>query len=88
MACSHRIRTAGEPVRIDALVADLPASSWHLASAGAGSKGPRLYSWAQIELPRQDPGCTSMLVRRNDTTGELAYYRCYTAARVPMSESG
>jgi SRSO17 transposase len=86
VACSHRVAVACGSVRIDALVADLPASSWQVASAGAGSKGPRLYSWAWIELPSQDPGRRSMLLRRNDTTGELAYYRCYTAAEVPMSE--
>lgn len=26
-----------------------------------------------------------MLIRRNDTTGELAYYRCYTPIDVPLA---
>lgn len=31
-----------------------------------------------------DRGVHSLLVRRNDTTGELAYYRCYSPTPVPL----
>ncbi|CCH79830.1 hypothetical protein BN12_60036 [Nostocoides japonicum T1-X7] len=60
-------------------------------------KAPRRYSWAWIPLepehrparPGQDDepegGQHSLLIRRNDDTGELAYHRCYTPRPVPLS---
>lgn len=85
-------RTAGQ------LAADLPRWAWQVRSAGAGAHGPRRYAWAWIELhPRtaasaqRDPAdheqgsqqTWSLLVRRNLTTGELAFYRCYTPTQPP-----
>jgi SRSO17 transposase len=75
------------------LAADLPRQAWQVRSAGAGAHGPRRYAWAWIALHpraaasarrdaaghRQQPGGEwSLLVRRNLSTGELAFYRCYT----------
>jgi SRSO17 transposase len=63
------------------LAADLARTSlhWHRLSAGAGAKGLRYYSWARtpIEPEPDSTGHHWLLIRRNDTTGELAYYRCY-----------
>jgi len=52
-------------------------------SAGAGSKGPRFYDWAWLADVGTDGdpevgGQHSLLIRRNTTTGELAFYRCWT----------
>lgn len=66
-------------------------------SAGAGSKGQRFYDWAWIAITPQpakptktqpidtSPGCWWLLIRRNNTTRELALYRCYSPAPVPLS---
>jgi SRSO17 transposase len=69
--------------RADHLAAGLPAWAWTRRSAGPGSKGPRLYDWAWLtdigtdNDPNTD-GWHSLLIRRNYTTGELAFYRCWT----------
>jgi SRSO17 transposase len=47
----------------EAIAAALPASRWVQCSAGTGSKGPRLYDWAYLELADLDArsffGCRS-----------------------------
>jgi SRSO17 transposase len=83
------------------LAADLPRWAWQVRSAGAGAHGPRRYAWAWIGLhPRtaasaqrhpadheQEPQQTwSLLVRRNLTTGELAFYRCYAPAPTTLGQ--
>jgi SRSO17 transposase len=74
--------TDGEPVAVEvrALVAGLPARAWVRLAAGDGAKGPRLYDWACLRLPRlpADGMAKWMLVRRSlsDPT-DLAYYRVY-----------
>jgi hypothetical protein len=70
----------------DQLTDGLPASAWQPMSAGAGSKGPRFYDWAWLDLTTAggQPG-HSMLIRRNPTTGELAFYRCWTPAPAPLA---
>jgi SRSO17 transposase len=69
--------------RAEHLAADLPAWAWTRRSAGAGSKGPRVYDWAWLadvgtDGDPQAGGRHSLLIRRNTTTGELAFYRCWT----------
>jgi SRSO17 transposase len=69
--------------RADRLAADLPATAWTRRSAGDGSKGPRFYDWAWLADVGADgdpdgDGRHSLLIRRNNTSGELAFYRCWT----------
>jgi len=82
VSCDHRITVDGKVrVRADHLAADLPASAWQRRSCGTGSKGPRYYDWAwltDIDRDACDAGQHSVLVRRNTSTGELAFYRCWT----------
>jgi hypothetical protein len=62
-----------------------------MRSAGSGSKGDRFYRWAFIAIHADhdddgdEPGTGEhlLLIRRNDTTGELAYHHCYTPPQVP-----
>ena len=65
----------------------LPRRAWQKHSAGAGSHGPRYYSWAWIALLPEDDTDTGrhhLLIRRNDATGELAYLRCYAPRPVTL----
>ena len=65
----------------------LPSRAWQKHSAGAGSHGRRLYSWAWIALLPEDDTDTGhhhLLIRRNDRNGELAYLRCYSPRPVPL----
>ncbi len=83
VACNHHVVTAR--CRVDALVAEKPEFVWQRLSAGAGSKGPRMYSWLRIDIDSALPGHEWIMLRRNDSTGELAYYRCWLPHSVPLS---
>jgi SRSO17 transposase len=87
VACSHQVTTAAGPQRADAIAAALPRRAWQRLSAGRGSKGPRYHDWAWIATgPGPAPaGQRSLLIRRSNTTGELAYYRCYAPAPVSLA---
>ncbi|CAG6391923.1 hypothetical protein SCOCK_140121 [Actinacidiphila cocklensis] len=84
VACSHQITTRGGKLRVDALAAKLPKRAWQKLSAGVGAKGQRFYDWAVIDLAEPRPGCHQLLIRRNRTTRELAYYRCWSFAPAPL----
>jgi SRSO17 transposase len=82
VACNHHIATAG--CRVDELVTAAPRVGWQRLSAGDGSKGPRVYSWLLIDINSALPGYEWVMVRRNDASGELAYYRCWSPRSVPL----
>jgi SRSO17 transposase len=82
VACNHHIVTVG--CRVDELVAAAPGFGWQRLSAGMGSKGPRLYSWLLVDITSALPGYEWVMVRCNDLTGELAYYRCWSPNPVPL----
>jgi SRSO17 transposase len=92
IGCDRRVPTPAGPIRADALAAQLPRWAWQQLSAGSGAKGERYYDWAWITLTpdsraeETDIGCWWLLVRRNQTTGELAFYRCYSPQIVPLRE--
>jgi len=87
IAANRRVPTQAGPMRVDALPALIPTYAWQRHSAGVGAHGPRLYSWAWFRLLAEDDtdtGVHHLLIRRNDTTGELAYLRCYSPKPVPL----
>jgi SRSO17 transposase len=94
IGCDRRVPTAAGPIRADELTAGLPRRAWQRLSAGAGAKGQRFYDWAPITLlppgatAPEDTGtaCWWLLVRRHRSTGELAFYRCYSPEVVPLRE--
>ena len=93
IGCDRRVPTAAGPVRADSLVASVPRWAWQQLSAGSGAKGERFYDWAWIALTPDDHAgsttdteCWWLLVRRNQTTGELAFYRCYAPRIVALRE--
>jgi SRSO17 transposase len=68
----------------------LPASAWARLSAGEGTKGPRLYDWAYLELADLEaagdgdglsgPWTRGLLIRRSLTDGDLAYFTTWCPA--------
>lgn len=85
--------TASGPETMAALAKRLPEHAWQVYSAGAGSKGPRYYSWAWVDLIPEATageegtlGCHSALIRRNDTTGELAFHLCWSPRRATLAQ--
>lgn len=85
IACSAEVTTGAGKFRADALAAKVPKRAWQKLSAGVGAKGHRFYDWAIIGLVEPRPGSHQLLIRRNRTTGELAYYRCWSPAPVPLA---
>jgi SRSO17 transposase len=91
VACDHHVRAARDSHRADALARRVPARAWQCVSAGRGAKGHRLYDWAFIRLDDRPAAAGSqagqhwLLVRRNRTTGELAFYRCWTPRLVLLA---
>ena len=53
------------------------------SEAVAGDLRSFVYSWALLDISEQRSGHRWTLLRRNDTTGELGYYLCYSP--VPAS---
>lgn len=74
--------------RADGLAAMLPAQAWKKISAGAGSKGPRLYHWARAAIrPLEETRSYWLLVRRSlSDPDDLAYYLCQGPERTPLRE--
>jgi SRSO17 transposase len=80
----------------------LDPAAWRRLSAGEGTKGPRLYDWAHLELADLDASeygdgnagswTRGLLIRRSLTDGELAFFstRCPagTPAETPVSVEG
>ncbi|MFV0526886.1 MAG: IS701 family transposase [Acidimicrobiales bacterium] len=79
VASTHRAIATGAQDPDEARVHFLTIHRWERLSAGDGAKGERFYSWARIRI-EPEPGSDGhhwLLFRRNDTTGEIAYYRCW-----------
>jgi len=85
VACRHTVTTGAGAVRADVLARRLPRSAWQRHSAGQGAKGCRYYDWAWITIDPGQPGHRWLLIRRNRTTKELAYYRCYAPRPVSLA---
>jgi len=91
VACDHRVQAAGDTYRADALGRRVPARAWQCLSAGRGAKGHRLYDWAFVRLDdsHPDPGGQAgqhwLLIRRNQRTGDRAFYRCWMPRPVPLA---
>ena len=74
---------------------ELEASAWQCLSAGAGTKGERLYEWAYCELADLEAGednetssglwTRGLLIRRSLTDGERAYFSTWCPAGTPIS---
>ncbi|MEU3256201.1 IS701 family transposase [Streptomyces sp. NPDC006997] len=86
VACSTRVRInhGRTPVRADTVAARLPVTAWQRRSAGSGAKGPRHYDWAWIHIGTDKH--RHLLIRRNRTTGELAFYLCWSPTTVTLAE--
>jgi SRSO17 transposase len=87
VSCDHRVPIDGGKVRLraDRVATDLPDQSWHTVSAGAGSKGPRFYEWAWLDLTVTAGEAGHSLLIRRSSTGELAFYRCWAPHPVPLA---
>jgi SRSO17 transposase len=77
---THSVWVSGRQQPVGLLAALLPADAWVVLSAGEGSKGPRLYEWAWLQLPGKTAGpqerARFLLMRRSlADPARRAYYR-------------
>jgi DDE superfamily endonuclease len=86
-----RIENAQTRSRADHIAAGLPPAAWHRRSTGAECKGPRLDDWAWLDevCTDNDPadgGRHSVLIGGNTTTGEPAFYCCWSPGPVILAQ--
>jgi SRSO17 transposase len=88
VAANHQFRSWGKKQVVGgtarAIAQSLPKTAWRRLSAGDGTKGPRLYDWAYLELADLDAGdyngtltgkwTRGLLIRRNIADGEFAFF--------------
>jgi len=79
----------------EAIARNLDASAWRRLSAGDGTKGARLHDWAYCELADLDVAedddqrtglwTRGLLIRRNITDGDLAFFSTWCPAGTGMA---
>jgi SRSO17 transposase len=73
------------------LAAACPASAWHSHSAGAGTKGERVYDWARVPLARRGRAARThwqhwLLIRRHrQDPDDVAYYVVFAPANTSLA---
>jgi SRSO17 transposase len=78
----------------EAIAQGLAPSAWRRLSAGEGTKGPRLYDWAYLELADLDASeynsdhsglwTRGLLIRRTIGDGKCAYFTTWCRAGTPI----
>src|SRR5436305_14025185 len=77
------------------IASTLDPSAWCRLSAGTGSKGERLFDWAYLELADLEAAeyndslsglwTRGLLIRRNITDGDLAFFTTWCPAGTPVA---
>src|SRR3989442_1714427 len=88
---THQVWVQGQPQPVGLRASLLPDEAWVVLSAGEGSKGPRLYEWAWLQLPDETEAISErarwVLIRRSlSDRSERAYYRVYGPATTTLAE--
>src|SRR5207244_9919286 len=92
VACSEQGEVQGERKRVDRIAEGLSPDQWQRLSVGDGSKGPREFDWARVELskPEQEGWQRWLVVRRSLVAGEqpadLAYVLVFAASGTTLAE--
>lgn len=86
IAGNRRVNLEGADRSVADITADVADRHWHHYRAGQGAKGPRWYAWAWARIDETAPtGYRWLLIRRNLTTGERAFYRCHAPTPMPLT---
>ncbi len=88
---THMVWVQGQQQPVGLVAALLPEEAWVVLSAGEGSKGPRLYEWAWLQLPAEKEAESGrarwVLVRRSlSDRSQRAYYRASGPAQTTLPE--
>jgi SRSO17 transposase len=85
VSCQEQVQVQGERKRVDRLADGLGPDQWQRISVGDGSKGPRDFDWARIELasPSQEGWQKWLVIRRGPVSGEKPADRAYVLIFAP-----
>ena len=88
---THMVWVQGRQQPVGLVAALLPEEAWVVLSAGEGSKGPRLYEWAWLQLPEETEAASGrarwVLIRRSlSDRSQRAYYRASGPAQTTLPE--
>jgi SRSO17 transposase len=86
---THQVWVQGRSQPVGLVAALLPQEAWVVLSAGEGSKGPRLYEWAWLQLSEVTPSGRArwVLIRRSlSDPSKRAYYRVSGPAQTTLPE--
>lgn len=88
---THMVWVQGRQQPVELVAALLPEEAWVVLSAGEGSKGPRLYEWAWLQLPEETQAASGrlrwVLIRRSlADRSQRAYYRASGPAQTTLPE--
>jgi SRSO17 transposase len=92
VTCKEHVEVQGTRKRVDQVARERVREDWQEMSAGAGSKGPRLFAWTRIELaaPEIDEWQRWLLVRRSLDEGakpaEMAYVLVFAPTGTSLEE--
>ena len=89
-----QVQAESAPRRVDHVARGLPAEAWQELSAGSGSKGPRLFDWARVELVEAEPARAGwqhwLVIRRSITSGaqpaKMAYVLVFARTGTTLSD--
>jgi SRSO17 transposase len=85
VSSQEQVDVQGQHKRVDRIADELEADQWHRLSAGNGSKGPREFDWARVELSTPEPEGWQrwLVVRRNLVSGDKPAARAYVLIFAP-----
>jgi hypothetical protein len=83
------VEVQGTRRRVDLVARNLAREDWQELSAGTGSKGPRLFAWARVELaPPEISGWQRwLLIRRSLDEGAKSAEMAYVLVFAPTDTS-
>jgi SRSO17 transposase len=85
---NHFVIIGWKQQKVSRVAAQFLPEDWHRLSAGQGSKGPRWYDWAAVQINSMIEGWARwLLVRRSvDDPQEQTYYRVFAPAETTLKE--
>ncbi len=85
---NHFVWIGWRQQKASTVAAQFPPGIWQRLSAGRGSKGPRWYEWAAVQINSMTEGWSRwLLVRRKvENAQERAYYRVFAPVGTSLAE--
>ena len=89
VSCQEQVDVQGSHKRVDRIADGLAPEQWCRLTVGDGSKGPREFEWARVQLskPEHEGWQRYLLVRRSLMVGEKGAKLAYVLVFVPSGTS-